>query len=47
MSIYKNWGVHNVIAHPLMQLCNCLGLRRLGRAIHDGTLPPNSYSTER
>ncbi len=27
MSIYKNWVVHNVIAHPLMQLFNCIGLR--------------------
>lgn len=39
MNIFKNWGVHNIVAHPLMQLLGCIGLRKFGRAIHDATLP--------
>ena len=38
-SWYRNWTVHNIIAHPLMGICQLLGLEKLGNAIHDGTLP--------
>lgn len=31
--------IHNVIAHPLMEICHVFGLTKLGNAIHDGTLP--------
>lgn len=35
--IYKNWCVHNVIAHPLMMV---FGMKsRLSKKIHDSTLP--------
>jgi len=37
--IYKNWPVHNLIGHPLMQICFWLGLPKLAKAVHDGTLP--------
>jgi hypothetical protein len=37
--IYQNWPVHNLIGHPVMQICNWLGLKKAARAIHDGTLP--------
>jgi hypothetical protein len=33
------WAVHNLIGHPLLQLCVWLGLRELGFAIHDATVP--------
>lgn len=39
--IYKNWAVHNIIAHPIMQLLHTLGMRKLGGIIHDATLPPD------
>ena len=37
---YKNWWVHNMIGHPLMQLLNSVKLKEYGRKVHDGTLPP-------
>lgn len=37
--IYKNWVVHNVIAHPVMQLLRMIKLQSLGDKIHDATLP--------
>ncbi len=33
------WVVHNLIGHPLMQLCSWLYLSRLGLKIHDKTIP--------
>ena len=33
------WAVHNLIGHPLMQICSWLGCTRLGLAIHDLTVP--------
>jgi len=33
------WAVHNMVGHPLLQLCVWLGLRGLGFAIHDATVP--------
>lgn len=38
-SVYKNWFVHNMFAHPLMQLLSMVGCTRLGEAIHDCTVP--------
>lgn len=40
--LYKNWTVHNIIAHPLMQICGWFGLFDLGVAIHDATIPEES-----
>lgn len=33
------WAVHNLLGHPLLQVCVWLGQRRLGMAIHDATVP--------
>lgn len=33
------WAFHNLIAHPLMQICAFLGLTKLGLKIHDSTIP--------
>lgn len=35
----KNWFVHNMFAHPAMQLLRMIGLGRLGDKIHDYTIP--------
>ncbi len=36
--LYKNWLVHNCIAHPLMQFVGMFDYG-LARKIHNGTLP--------
>lgn len=33
------WAVHNLIAHPAMQLLAFLGYGRLGVRVHDATIP--------
>jgi len=33
------WSVHNIIGHPLMEVCNILGYNKLGTKIHDITIP--------
>ena len=33
------WAVHNLIGHPLMQICSWLGYTRLGLKIHNITIP--------
>lgn len=40
MKIFKNWGVHNIVAHPLMQLLIYMRLPVLGLLVHNATLPP-------
>ena len=37
--LYKNLFIHNVIAHPLMQILRILGAVSLSLNIHDHTLP--------
>lgn len=37
--IYKNWWVHNIVAHPLMQILGALGFVGIGDSLHDATLP--------
>lgn len=37
--LYKNWPVHNILGHPLMQIFNSLGLHAAAIMVHDGTLP--------
>lgn len=39
--LYKNWFVHNVIAHPLMYFAGAAGFDSLAAKIHDSTLPEN------
>jgi hypothetical protein len=39
--IYKNWFVHNVIAHPLMQILKPVS-GKLSTMVHDSTLPIES-----
>ena len=36
--LYKNWMVHNCIAHPVMYFAGYIS-ERLATAIHDRTLP--------
>lgn len=36
--IYKNWFVHNVFAHPLMQFLSVFS-QELADKLHDSTLP--------
>ena len=33
------WAIHNLIGHPLMQVCSWLKLTALGIKIHDATVP--------
>jgi len=39
---YKNWPMHNIVAHPLMQVFNWLGMNGLATKVHDATLPSNA-----
>ena len=33
------WAIHNLLGHPGMQVLTWLGLRALGLALHDATVP--------
>lgn len=33
------WAIHNLLGHPLMQICSWLGFTKLGLEIHDKTVP--------
>ncbi len=37
--LYKNWAMHNLVGHPLMEILNWFGLNRWARRVHDSTLP--------
>ena len=37
--IRNSWAIHNLIGHPLMQICSWLNLTSLGIKIHDATVP--------
>ena len=39
--IYKNWPMHNLIGHPLMQIFEWLGMPEIATRVHDETLPAN------
>lgn len=44
------YTIHNIIAHPLMEIFHLVGLTQLGNKIHDKTLPKRtkrSYNHER
>ena len=34
-----NYTIHNLIAHPLMEVLHLVGLSKWGDLIHDATLP--------
>ena len=36
------WTLHNIVAHPLMELAYQLGLEELSVKIHDSTMPTDS-----
>jgi hypothetical protein len=36
---YFQYSIHNIIAHPLMEILHLAGFTSLGDKIHDGTLP--------
>ena len=42
---YK-WTIHNVIAHPLMELAHLLGNSQLSEFIHDSTIPNDANVKE-
>ena len=33
------YTVHNILAHPLMELLHLFGFTKIGNALHDYTLP--------
>lgn len=37
--IFQNWPMHNLVAHPLMQIFEWLGLPGIAARVHDATLP--------
>jgi len=45
------WTIHNLIAHPLMEIAFLLGRESLSQKIHDSTIPkehshPEAQSTK-
>ena len=34
-----NYTIHNLIAHPMMEVLHLVGLTELGDRVHDATLP--------
>lgn len=45
--LIQNFTFHNLIAHPLMEICNIVGHESLGEKIHNITLPPSiSYKQQ-
>ena len=43
--IYKNWTVHNLLAHPLMEILYLISFGKLedfGNMIHDATVPEHT-----
>ena len=43
--IYKNWPMHNLIGHPLMQIFEWLRMPEIATRVHDETLPANAPSS--
>jgi len=37
--MFRSWFVHNLFAHPAMQILNMVGLHRAAEYVHDSTLP--------
>lgn len=49
--LYKNWPVHNLIAHPLSEvifwLTFCICGDKLSNMVHDATIPEHEKGTGR
>ena len=45
--LYKNWTVHNIVAHPLSEILYLVGLGDLGNKIHDKTIPKHTKGNGR
>jgi hypothetical protein len=48
--LYKNWTIHNLIAHPASEVIWLISfgkLESLGNWIHDVTLPPHEHGEGR
>lgn len=43
---YFKWSIHNLFAHPLMELLHLIGLSSWGNKLHDFTIPEPSHSKE-
>ena len=41
------YTVHNIVGHPIMEICYLLGLKELGTWVHDVTLPKNHNEDEK
>jgi len=35
------WAPHNILAHPMMEVCHWAGLPSLGNWVHEVTTPPS------
>ena len=44
--IYRNMVVHNVFAHPLMQILNLVGTSQWANCVHDNTLPDETLKSK-
>ena len=33
------WAIHNIIAHPVSEVCHWIGMDRFGGWLHDATVP--------
>ena len=47
--LWRNWAVHNIVAHPLMEIVRIASLNKLNNLsdmIHDLTLPKTSNEEE-
>jgi hypothetical protein len=36
----RNWAIHNLVAHPLMEILHWFGCDDWGEWLHDRTVPP-------
>jgi len=48
--LYKNWTVHNLIAHPLMEILHIISFGKLeafGNMVHDATIPEHEHGEGR
>jgi hypothetical protein len=41
------YTIHNIIAHPLMEILHLIGFTELGNKIHDATLPKKSNNASK
>lgn len=43
----RSWPMHNLVGHPVSELCHLAGLPELGDWVHDRTLPAHEPGTGR